>query len=208
MAEARSAARWEALSPGNRRRWRAAFGGEQQARTAYIAGASLTKSQRGHRYTPSSPAAALRAPWLYPRYVGRHTDELNELARREDQPQHGLGPRGGAVTGREPGARPRDEPYTWVIPDGRLDLGDWRFSRVFRTLPEAQLEARQSWAPAGVVMIVDRGPEYVWRYEVWYGYPESRGMPTRRLRGGRMGPPATVERENIEALRATRNALR
>lgn len=188
--DGRSAARWESLSLGNKRRWRAAFGGEDGAREAYIAGEKLSKKQRGHAYTPSSPAEALRRPWEYPRYVGRHTDELNELARQQHERQHGRGPRGPDVTGRERGTR---GDYTWVVRDGRLNLADWEFSRVVRTRDEAQLLARQSGAPPGVVMIVDRGARWMWRYEIWFGYPEGR---TLRQTRHRMAAPAVTAEQN------------
>jgi hypothetical protein len=49
-------------------------------------------------------------------------------------------------------------------------------------------------------MIVDRGEANTWRYEVWFGYPESRGKATK-TKGGRMRAPEVVQYENIERLR-------
>lgn len=178
--QGRSVEQWNALAPSTRRRWIAAFGSEDAALEAYRNGLSLSRSQRGHGFTPEHPKRALSRPWLYPRYVATHTDELNEIARRQGMREHGTGERGDSVTDSEKAGGD----FTWVIPQGMLDDSDWRFSSVFRSAEEAQLYARQSWAPAGVVIIVDLGPAYVWRYEVWFGYPESR-RKSIRAKGGR-----------------------
>jgi len=180
--QGRSVESWNALAPSTRRRWIHAFGSEDAALEAYRNGASLTPAQRGHEFTPERPVNALFQPWKYPRYVATHTAQLNEIARRRGVAQHGQGPRGETVTSY---AKAGGD-YTWVIPDGVLNEGDWRFSTVFRTEQEAKLFARRSWAPAGVVLIVDKGPEHLWRYEVWFGYPE--GRRARHFRGGRMLP--------------------
>ncbi len=178
----RTAAQFDLLSAGNRRRWRAAFGGEAEARAAYVSGAALTAAQRGHAFTPSTPKQALDAPWNFPTYVGRHTDELNRLAREEGRKEHGTGPRGPRVTGRKKG---ESGEYTWVIPEGLLPLSDWRMSSQWRTAAQAQLEARRSGAPAGVVMIVDRGPGTLWRFQIWFGYPETAGVSRVRHKRGK-----------------------
>lgn len=198
--KSRSLESWNALTPGNRRRWIRAFGSEDAGLEAYRNGESLNPAQRGHANTPERPINALLKPWLYPRYVGTHTPQLNELARQRGIAQHGAGPRGETVTSYKKGGGD----YTWVVPDGTLNLYDWRFSTVFRTIEEAQLFARRSWAPAGVVIIVDKGPEFEgrFRYEVWFGYPELRGKPYRKRKGGKMHPPDELREENIAKLRA------
>jgi hypothetical protein len=192
----RSVESWNAKTQGYRRRWIRAYGSEDAALEAYRNGATLTQAQRGHTFTPERPIDALLQPWKYPRYVATHTTKLNELARERGKAQHGAGPVGSGVTSYEDSGGD----FTWVVPDGTLNLTDWRFSKVFRTEQEAQLFARRSWAPAGVVLIVDRGPEHTWRWEVWFGYPESRGRAYRG-KGGKMQPPAKVEQENITRLR-------
>lgn len=197
QGRARSLESWKALTPGNRRRWIRAFGNDADALAAYRAGQSLTSSQRGHAFTPERPSRALSKPWLYPKYVATHTSQLNETARSRGIAQHGAGPRGESVTSYEDSGGD----YTWVVPDGTLNLYDWRFSTVFRSEEEAQLFARRSWAPAGVVIIVDRGEGHSYRWEVWFGYPESRGKPTR-TRGGKTRPPDELRSENIARLRA------
>ena len=189
--QGRSVEQWNALAPSTRRRWIHVFGSPDAALEAYRNGASLTPEQRGHAYTPERPIDALLQPWKFPRYVATHTDQLNELARRRGLESHGTGPRGHDVT--DYGAAGGD--FTWVIPSGVLNEGDWRFSQVFRTVEEAQLYARKSWAPAGVVIIVDRGPGLLWRFEVWFGYPESRRLK-RKLRGGRMKPRDLIRAQN------------
>ena len=197
--QGRTVEQWNALAPSTRRRWIHAYGGSADAALeAYRNGASLTKEQRGHAYTPDHPIDALLQPWKFPRYVATHTDKLNELARGRGLAQHGTGPRGESVT-----SYPQTGDYTWVIPQGLLDEGDWRFSAVFRTVEEAQLYARRSWAPAGVVIIVDRGPRSTWRYEVWFGYPESR-RKIKRLRGGRMKTRDLVREANRKKRRQRR----
>lgn len=187
--QSRSVESWNALSASQRRRWIAAYGGEDPALEAYRNGLSMTPAQRGHAFTPERPINALLQPWKYPRYVATHTDRLNQLAKNRGLAEHGKGPRGETVT-KYMGD------YTWVLPEGTLSRGDWRFSTVFRTEHEAQLFAQRSWAPAGVVMIVDRGPQNLWRYEVWFGYPESRGQ--RSPGGGRMKSRSQTRRNNTK----------
>jgi len=177
----RSVESWNALTQGNRRRWIRAFGTEDAALEAYRNGLSLTASQRGHATTPERPINALLQPWKYPKYVGTHTTKLNEIARTKGLQEYGTGPRG-----EKPETNSYEESggdFTWVVPKGTLGPPDWRFSQVFRTEQEAQLFARRSWAPAGVVQIEDnkweRGEPQpaptsdTYRYEVWFGYPES-----------------------------------
>lgn len=190
--QGRSVELWNALAPSTRRRWIAAYGSEDAALEAYRNGASLTREQRGHGFTPERPSRALANPQLYPRYVATHTDQLNEIARRRGMKEHGLGQRGDAVTDYEKAGGD----FTWVVPQGAVDDGDWRFSQVFRTAEEAQLYARQSWAPAGVVIIVDLGPAHIWRYEVWFGYPESRRRSRGPRKGGRAKDPAATRDYN------------
>lgn len=201
--QGRSVEQWNALAPSTRRRWIHSFGSEDAALEAYRNGVSLTREQRGHAFTPERPVNALLQPWKYPRYVATHTEQLNTLARQRGLASHGTGPRGESVTDYDKSGGD----YTWVIPDGILDRGDWRFSTVFRTLPEAQLFARRSWAPAGVVIIVDRGADQLWRYEVWFGYPESR-RAIKRLRGGRMKPQDLVRRKNVAKRRQVYRNIR
>lgn len=174
----RSVDQWNALTPGNRRRWIRAFGSEDAALEAYRNGLSLTPEQRGHARTPERPINALLRPWQYPEYVARHTDQLNELARRRGLPEHGAGPRGESPETRDYKKAGGD--FTWVVEPGRIPTDSARFSKVFRTVEEAQLYARRSWAPAGVVWIVDRGPQYLWRYEVWFFYPVTKGHGSTR----------------------------
>ena len=187
----RSVESWNALAPSTRRRWIAAFGGEDQALEAYRNGASLTKTQRGHAYTPERPVNALFQPWKYPRYVATHTSQLNQIARQRGLAEHGTGPRG--ETPETTSYRKSGGDFTFVVPRGTLTPPDWRFSQVFRTGPEAQLYARRSWAPAGVVQIEDNqwekgedqppATDDTWRYEVWFGYPErSRTKKKKRNR--------------------------
>lgn len=209
----RSIESWNALAPSTRRRWIAAFGGPDQGLEAYRSGASLTAAQRGHAFTPERPVNALFQPWKYPRYVATHTTQLNELARSRGVAEHGTGPRGDTVTSyREAGGD-----YTWVVPSSTLDPGDWRFSTVFRSEEEAQLFARKSWAPAGVVLIVDnqwepdqdRPPATVgklWRYEVWFGYPENRRQ-RKPLRGGRTKPKDVLAKRNATRRAALKKGL-
>lgn len=191
----RTAASWDALSASYRRRWRTAYGAD--ARDAYLSGRRLTASQRGHRFTPQEPIDALRQPWKYPRYVATHERQLNELARRRGMAEHGLGDRGRGVTSWDQGAP--GENYTWVVPDGTLSPSDFRLNKVFQTRQEAELWARRSGAPPGIVMVVDRGPGHVWRWEVWFGYPESRA---RGFKGaGHMRSPEETRADNVRAIR-------
>jgi hypothetical protein len=196
--QGRSVESWNALARSTQRRWIAAFGSEDAALEAYRNGASLTPAQRGHAFTPERPINALLQPWKFPRYVATHTPQLNELARRRGLEEHGTGPRGEKVTDYKKSGGD----YTWVIPGGTLDEGDWRFSTVFRTEKEAQLFARRSWAPAGVVIIVDKGSEFTWRYEVWFGYPESRRQ--RKPGGGRTPSKDTLRKRNAAKRKARR----
>ena len=178
--QGRSVESWNALAPSTRRRWIAAFGGPDAALEAYRNGAHLTQKQRGHAYTPERPIDALTRPWLYPKYVATHTSQLNTLARNRGLAERGTGPRGETPETRSYLKSGGD--FTYVNPRGTLQPPDWRFSQVFRSNAEAQLFARRSWAPAGVVQIQDRhwtiGIDQpppttdAWRYEVWFGYPE------------------------------------
>lgn len=190
QSRGRSLESWNALTAGNRRRWIRAYGGNQDAALeAYRNGASLTSSQRGHAYTPERPINALLQPWKYPRYVATHTTQLNTIARNRGLAEHGTGPRGESPATASYTEAGGD--FTFVVPLGTLSgIGppDWRFSQVFRTEPEAQLYARRSWAPAGVVQIEDNRwnasesqpppTTDLWRWEVWFGYPE----PTKKKR--------------------------
>jgi hypothetical protein len=184
----RSVESWNALAPSTRRRWIAAFGGPDQALEAYRNGASLTATQRGHAYTPERPINALFQPWKYPRYVATHTTQLNQLARQRGLAERGTGPRG--ETPETQSYTKSGGDFTYVNPRGTLTSPNWRFSTVVRTEEEAQLYARRSWAPAGVVQIEDNRWERdkdqppptidVWRYEVWFGYPEKERMKKKK----------------------------
>ncbi len=178
----RTLEQWEALTPGNKRRWIRAFGSEDAAIEAYRNGLSLTPEQRGHARTPERPINALLRPWQYPEYVARHTDSLNALARSKGLAEHGNGPRGEGELTQSYTKSGGD--FTWVVEPGMIPDSEARFSQVFRTHDEAQLYARRSWAPAGVVWIVDRGPQYVWRYEVWFYYPTRSKSPGKTNRPG------------------------
>lgn len=220
----RTADQWDALSSGNRRRWRAAYGGAEEARAAYLSGAHLTKAQRGHRYTPSSPRDALERPWDYARYVGRHQEELQALAREEGKRQYGRGPKGPLVTGRERGAK---QQYTWIVGDplrgDQLNVRDARFSKAFQTSEAANLAARQSGAPAGVVYLVDLGAwiepgepgnetgtkrkRRKWRFEMWFSYPETSGVQPKVARNPRrykFGPRPGTTTEDIGQIEQAR----
>lgn len=192
--QGRSVESWNALAPSTRRRWIAAFGGPDAALEAYRNGASMTKAQRGHANTPERPINALLQPWKYPKYVATHTSQLNQIARARGLAEHGTGPRGETPATRSYKKSGGD--FTFVVPRGTLSgRAGWRFSQVFRTGPEAQLFARRSWAPAGVVQIEDnRWPmgenqppatSDTWRYEVWFGYPEplkNKKKPRKKTR--------------------------
>jgi len=186
----RSVESWNALTQGNRRRWIRAFGSEDAGLEAYRNGLSLNATQRGHGTTPERPIRALLQPSKYPKYVGTHTAQLNELARSKGLAEHGTGPRG-----EKPETQSYEESggdFTWVVPKGFLTPPDWHFSQVFRTEQEAQLFARRSWAPAGVVQIEDNrwlyGEEQpapttdIYRYEVWFGYPETSKKKRKKKR--------------------------
>ncbi len=186
----RTVEQWNALTPGNRRRWIRAFGSEDAGLEAYRNGLSLTASQRGHATTPERPIQALLQPAKFPKYVGTHTAKLNELARSKGLKEHGTGPRGEKPETQSYEASGGD--FTWVVPKGSLRPPDWHFSQVFRTEQEAQLFSRRSWAPAGVVQIEDNRWEYgqpqpeptgnVYRYEVWFGYPDTPKKKRRKNR--------------------------
>ncbi len=220
----RSESQWEGLSAGNRRRWRAAFGGEAPAREAYLGGAHLTRAQRGHRFTPSSPRQALEEPWHFPRYVGRHQAELQQLAREEGRRPYGRGTRGREVTGNERGAR---QPYTWTVGDPllgeQLNTEDARYAAGFTSKEAAQLFARQSGAPAGVVYVVALGQwiqpgepgneagttrkRRKWRWEVWFSYPETHGVQPKVVhnpRRYRFGPRPGTTTEDVEQITQAR----
>jgi hypothetical protein len=125
----------------------------------------------------------LFAPWKYPKYVATHTSQLNQIARARGLAEHGTGPRG--ETDETKSYYKSGGDFTWVVPRGtvsNLPEQDRHFGQTFRTQPEAQLYARRSWAPAGVVLIEDnrweggteRPPDTTdsFRYEVWFLYPE------------------------------------
>lgn len=180
---------WNALTSGNRRRWIRAYGGsEDAALEAYRNGESLNAAQRGHATTPERPIQALLQPWKFPGYTGTHTAQLNEIARRRGLAEHGTGPRGESPLTRSYEEAGGD--FTWVVPRGTLNPPDWRFNHVFRTEREAQLYARRSWAPAGVVIIQDNLWEKgepqpfattgVFRWEVWFGYNTGSGTKGRK----------------------------
>jgi hypothetical protein len=172
--------RWDDLAAGTRRRWTAAYGGEgapaeraARAERAYEAGASLTTAQRGHAYTPSRPEDALRHPENWPRYLARpeNRDLVNELARLQGESRVGIGPRG--VKADEAGQKGGH--YTYVVrgDDFRATSypGDWSGSTRFRTLREAQREARRTGAPPGIVIIVrEPRPKGLPKGRDWYGY--------------------------------------
>ena len=162
----RSLESWNALTQGNRRRWVRAFGSEDAALEAYRNGLSLNAAQRGHQRTPERPSRALLKPWQYPKYVGTHIPQLNEIARSRGLREHGTGPRGESDLTRSYTESGGD--FTWVVPEGTIGPPDWRFSQRFRTEQEAQLYSRRSGAAAGYVIIVDLGPEHDYRYEVWF----------------------------------------
>lgn len=161
----RSREAWDNLAASTRRRWRTAF--REDAEAAYIRGEHLTRAQRGHAMTPSTPAEALRRPQAFPTYVAKHGDELNELARQRGEAQVGEGERGRNVL-------KSDSPYTYVIPRAEFDdwkRGEWHLNKQFKTEAEAQLYARRSGAPPGVVIIVETG-EGPLPFQVWFGYQE------------------------------------
>ena len=195
---ARSAAGWDDLAPGTKRRWNAA--GRIHGTTGrayYLSGERLTAAERGHRYTPNDPSQALSHPERYPRYIARHQAELNELARERGLREYGTGERGREVTSLT-GA---GGTYVPTVPIGDLPLGDWRAWRTFASPEQAQLYARRSGAPYGVVLVVDMGPDFEahgTRWSVWFGYPEAR---SRSYRGrARMRERAGTERENLDRI--------
>ncbi len=178
----RTAAQYLALSPGNRRRWRAAFGGEEAALAAYVSGAKLTAAQRGHASTPTTPAQALAHPGRYPKYIAHHMDELNELARQRGERQYSKG-----KSGRRVKRSSRD--WTWTLTPAEFDAdvgsgagGEWAHRVSFRWKSQAQLWARQTRAPAGVVIVVDTGVKGAERYQVWFHYPSLAREGKRRRR--------------------------
>ena len=176
--QGRSLESWNARTQGYRNRWIRAYGSEDAALEAYRNGKSLTPAQRGHRTTPERPSRALQRPYLYPKYVGTHTSQLNELARQRGLREHGTGPRGESELTRD---YADNGDFTWMVPVGTLDgRPGWRHTYSFRTIEEAQQFARRSGAPAGVVLIQDEGPETLYRYGVWFGYDENSLHGTRR----------------------------
>lgn len=189
--QGRSLKQWNALSRSQKNRWKAAYGGEQSAVAAYRKGAKLTGKQRGHAATPERPMRALQQPWKYPGYVATHTKELNELARQRGLAEHGQGPRGESKATRSYKGSGGD--FTWVLPEGVLsepDDGHWVWSRGDEKA--AQLAARRTTAPAGVVMIVDtlwvkglprppKTPNHPYRYQLWFlGSPTPGGKGRRK----------------------------
>jgi hypothetical protein len=172
----RSVESWNALTKGNRQRWIRAFGSEDAALEAYRNGKSLTSSQRGHSTTPERPIRALLKPWQYPKYVGTHTTQLNEVARSRGLKEHGTGPRGEGPETMSYEKAGGD--FTWVAPKGSVSPPGWHFSHVFTTEIQAQLWSRQSGAAAGYVIIVDNlwvegeaqpePTEGITRWEVWF----------------------------------------
>ena len=178
----RTAAGFDLLSPGNRRRWRAAFGGEEAARSAYVSGSHLTAAQRGHASTPATPAQALAHPGRYPKYIAHHMDELNELARKRGERQYSRG-----KSGRRVKRSSRDWTWTLTPEEFGQDVasgagGEWSLRVSFRWKGQAQLWARQTRAPAGVVIVVDTGVKGAERYQVWFHYPSLNREGRRRRR--------------------------
>ena len=165
---------WNALSRSQQNRWKQAYGA--QAVAQYRAGAPL--SLRGHTSTPARPSQALNKPFLFPRYVAEHEEELNEIARARGRATHG----GGITGARAVDYEAAGGDYTWVEPEGTLDgIPGWRESYRFYfrlyeaygvrmgitdregALRAAQLYARESGAPAGVVLIQEEEDGYgVW----------------------------------------------
>ena len=186
----RSVESWNALTQGNRRRWIRAFATEDAALEAYRNGLSLTSSQRGHATTPERPIRALLQPWKYPKYVGTHTTQLNEVARSRGLKEHGTGPRGESKETQSYTKSGGD--FTWVAPKGSVYPPGWHFSHVFTTEPQAQLWSRQSGAAAGYVIIVDNlwnppepqpaPTEGIMRWEVWFAAtPHKRKKSKKNL---------------------------
>ena len=190
----RTVEQWNAITPGNRRRWIRAFGSEDAGLEAYRNGLSLTASQRGHATTPERPIRALLQPTKYPKYIHLHTAELNELARSRGLAEHGTGPRG---------EKPETSDYwmaggefTWVVPQGTVGRPLWNNPASFGSEEQAQLYARRSWAPAGVVIIVDS--EWIpgetpppkpppdttspLRYQVWFARDSDLLPPDMKMR--------------------------
>ena len=184
----RSLESWNALTQGNRRRWIRAFGSEDAALEAYRNGLSLNPTQRGHATTPERPSRALAKPWQYPKYVGTHTTQLNEIARSRGLAEHGTGPRGESKETKSYAKAGGD--FTWVAPNGSVSPPGWHISHTFTTEPQAQLWARRSGAAAGYVIIVDNllnepepqpaPTEGVYRWEVWFAATKSRGVKRKR----------------------------
>ena len=145
--QGRSVESWNALAPSTRRRWIHAYGSEDAGLEAYRNGASLTKAQRGHANTPERPINALFRPWEYPKYVARHTPQLNEIARQRGLREHGKGEVGRDVTNLDKAGGE----YTWTVPAGILDgRPDWHASTSFRTEREAQASPVQLIAGASL----------------------------------------------------------
>jgi hypothetical protein len=180
---------WNALSRSQQNRWKQAYGA--QAVAQYRAGAPL--SLRGHTSTPDRPSQALNKPFLFPRYAGQHQEQLNEIARRRGKPTVGGGTVGDSATDYTLAGGD----YTYVVPEGTLDgrLG-WReaFRFYFRhytlygermgitdregALRAAQLYARTSGAPPGVVIIQEEKDGY----GVWFGYDPGQEHGFRKSR--------------------------
>ena len=190
----RTVEQWNALTPGNRRRWIRAFGSEDAGLEAYRNGLSLTASQRGHATTPERPIQALLQPAKFPKYIHLHTPELNELARSRGLAEHGKGPRG--ETPETQDYRMAGGDFTWVVPQGTVSRPLWNNPASFGSEEQAQLYARRSWAPAGVVIIVDNewipgenpppkpSPDTTFplRYEVWFARDSDLLPPDQKRR--------------------------
>ncbi len=152
----------------------------QRKAKAEFEGRSTTEA-RGHGQTPSSPVAALRNPLRYPRYIARHRDELDALAERRLAERETPDP---YITERDAGA------FTWLYPNAVLtgqgeSIPGYDFGRSYDTLADAQRRAADSHAPAGVVVIVDRGPDAprFRRFELWFArYPRDTKHDRRRSR--------------------------
>jgi hypothetical protein len=162
---------WNALSRSQQNRWKQQYGSQTDAIAAYRAGSPL--GLRGHANTPDRPPQALARPYLFPRYVATHESQLNELARRKGQQEHGTGPIGESQDTKD---YELDGDYTWEESPGTLDgIAGWRMNiffadSVYRTIggheaarKAAQLYARRSGAPAGVVVIQEESDGFgVW----------------------------------------------
>lgn len=187
--QGRSVEQWNALARSTQRRWLAIYDHDAQAAiAAYTSGAKMTSAQRGHgnnaARTPERPERALKNPLLYPNYVARHGDKLNEIARRKGLEQHGTGPTGESKATQNYAKAGGD--FTWVVPasDSLEYLENdpaWHLGTVTRATQSAsdirkgwppsagaQLLARRSRAAAGDVIIVDMGEGVNYRYQLWF----------------------------------------